>query len=50
MSDLLIVLGHVPQMIATSVMRLAHRHGIMCEIHIAVIAEELGHLEAVRYV
>ena len=32
-------------MVPATVVRLAHRHRIVCEVDIAVVAEELGHRE-----
>jgi len=43
MSDLLVVVDDVAQVVATRVMRLAHAHGVVGEIDIAVVAEELRH-------
>lgn len=34
----LIVLHHVPQVVSPSIVCLAYRHGIVCEIDIAVVA------------
>ena len=36
----LIVFHHISQMISASVMSFSHGHGIVCKVHIAVIAEE----------
>lgn len=30
-------------MVATAVVRFAHAHTVVCEVHIAVVAEELRH-------
>ena len=43
MSDLLVVVDDVAQVVATRVMRLAHAHGVVGEVDIAVVAEELRH-------
>jgi hypothetical protein len=40
---LLVVGLDVAQVVATVVVRLAHAHTIVCEVDIAVVAEELGH-------
>jgi hypothetical protein len=39
-SNLLIIVDDVTQVIATAVMRLAHTHRVMCQVHIAIIAED----------
>ena len=43
MSDLLVIVDDVAQVVATRVMRLAHAHGVVGEVDIAVVAEELRH-------
>jgi len=43
MSDLLVVVNDVAQVVATRVMRLSHAHGVVGEVDIAVVAEELRH-------
>lgn len=43
MSDLLIVVDDVAEVVASRVMRLAHAHGVVGEVDIAVVAEELRH-------
>jgi hypothetical protein len=43
MSDLLVVVYHVAQVVATGVMRLAHAHRVVGQVDIAVVAEELRH-------
>ena len=43
MADLLIVFDHVSQMISACVVSFSHRHGVVGEVHIAVVAEELRH-------
>ena len=43
MSDLLVVVDDIAQVVATRVMRLAHAHGVVGEVDIAVVAEELRH-------
>jgi len=42
-SDLLVVLDDVPQVITTAVVRFADAYGVMSEIDIAVVAEEFWH-------
>lgn len=42
-SNLLVVFCDVSQVVATSVMRLSNRHGVMREVDIAIIAEEFRH-------
>jgi hypothetical protein len=43
MSNLLVVVDDVAQVVATRVVRLADAHGIVGEVDIAVVAEELRH-------
>lgn len=43
MSYLLIVFCDIPQVVSTCVVRLSHRHGIVCKVHIAVVAKEFRH-------
>jgi len=43
MSDLLVVVDHVAQVVAAGVMRLAHAHRVVGQVDIAVVAEEFGH-------
>lgn len=38
MSDLLVVVDDIAQVVATRVMRLAHAHGVVGEVDIAVVA------------
>jgi len=45
MSNLLIILDHVPQMISSRIMCFAHTHRVMREVDIAVITKEFGHFE-----
>jgi hypothetical protein len=45
MTDLLVVVNNVAQVVASAVVRLAHAHGVVRKVHIAVVAEELGHLD-----
>lgn len=40
---LLVVCLNVAEVIAAVVVRLPHAHTVVCEINIAVVAEELGH-------
>lgn len=42
-ADLLVIVNYVSQMVSTTVVSLAHTHGIVREVDIAIIAEELGH-------
>lgn len=41
--DLFVVGLDVAKVVASVVMRLAHTHTVVCEVDIAVVAEELGH-------
>lgn len=43
MSDLLVVVDDIAQMVATGVVRLAHAHGVVGQVDIAVVAEEFRH-------
>lgn len=43
MSDLLVVVDDIAQVVATGVVRLADAHGVVGEVDIAVVAEELRH-------
>jgi hypothetical protein len=43
-ADLLVVINDVAQVVASAVVRLAHAHGVVRKVHIAVVAEEFGHL------
>lgn len=45
MADLLIVVNNITQVVATAVVCFAHAHGVVGEVDIAVVAEELRHLE-----
>ena len=47
MSDLLVVVDHIAQVIAARVMRLAHAHRVVGQVDIAVVAEEFRHVGAV---
>ena len=47
MSDLLVVVDHVAQVVAAGVMRLAHAHRVVGQVDIAVVAEEFRHGGAV---
>lgn len=42
--NLLVVGLDVAQVVATAVVRLAHAHAVVCEVHIAIVAEELRHV------
>lgn len=44
-ADLLVVVDDVAKMVATTVVGFAHRHGVVRQVDIAVIAEELWHLD-----
>lgn len=44
-TDLLVVIYDISKMVSAAVVSLAHAHGVVREVHIAVVAEELGHLE-----
>lgn len=39
----LVVVEHVPQVVPAAVVRLSHAHRVVCEVDIAVVAEELWH-------
>jgi hypothetical protein len=41
--DLLVVIDDISQVISTAVVSFSHRHGIVCQIDITVVAEELRH-------
>lgn len=43
MTDLLVVVHNISQMVTATVMGLPHAHGVMSEIDIAVVAEEFRH-------
>lgn len=43
MSDLLVVVDDIAQVVATRVVRLSDAHGVVGEVDIAVVAEELRH-------
>jgi len=43
MANLLVVVDYISQVISAGVMGLAHAHGVVCEIYIAVVAEEFWH-------
>lgn len=43
MADLLVVVDDIAQVVATGVVRLADAHGVVGEVDIAVVAEELRH-------
>lgn len=40
MTDLLIVVNNVAEVVTTTVVGFAHRHGVVCQVDIAVIAED----------
>lgn len=48
MSDLLVIVDDVAHVVAAVVVSLAHAHGVVGEVDIAVVAEEFRHLAAVR--
>jgi hypothetical protein len=39
-ADLLVVVDNVAQVVATTIMGFAHAHRVVCEVHIAVVAED----------
>jgi hypothetical protein len=43
----LIVIHYIPQMIAPAVMRLAHTHGVVREVDIAIIAWKKSHISSI---
>ena len=43
MSDLLVIVHHVAQVVAAGVVRLAHAHRVVGQVDIAVVAEEFRH-------
>ena len=43
MSDLLVVVDYIAQVVAARVMRLAHAHRVVGQVDIAVVAEEFRH-------
>jgi hypothetical protein len=47
MSNLLVVVDYIAQVVAARVMRLAHAHRVVGQVDIAVVAEELRHGGAV---
>ena len=47
MSDLLVVVDYIAQVVAARVMRLAHAHRVVGQVDIAVVAEEFRHDGAV---
>ena len=47
MSDLLVVVDYIAQVVAARVMRLAHAHRVVGQVDIAVVAEEFRHGGAV---
>ena len=42
--DLLIVVDYISEVVAATVVCFAHAHGIVGEVDVAVVAEELGHV------
>lgn len=49
-ADLLVVVYDIAQVVATAVVCFAHAHGVVGEVDIAVVAEELRHLECASLV
>ena len=47
MSNLLVVVDYIAQVVAARVMRLAHAHRVVGQVDIAVVAEEFRHDGAV---
>ena len=47
MSNLLVVVDYIAQVVAARVMRLAHAHRVVGQVDIAVVAEEFRHGGAV---
>ena len=43
MADLLVVVDDIAQMVTAGVVCFAHAHGVVSEVDIAVVAEELRH-------
>jgi hypothetical protein len=41
--NLLVVVDNVAEVVAAVVMRFSHAHRVVCEVDIAVVAEELWH-------
>lgn len=41
--DLLVIFHHVAQVVAAAVVGFAHAHAVVCQVDIAVVAEEFGH-------
>ena len=48
MTYLLIIVYDISKVVSTGVVCFAHRHGVVCEVDIAVIAEVLRHLVDLR--
>lgn len=46
-TDLLVVIDNVAEMVATAVVGLAHAHGVVREVDIAIIAKEFWHFAGV---
>lgn len=42
-TNLLVIVYNVAQVVSAAVVGLAHRHGVVREVDIAVVAKELGH-------
>jgi len=42
--NLLVVVYNVAKVVAAAVVSFAHAHAVVGEVHVAVIAEEFGHL------
>jgi hypothetical protein len=39
-TDLLVVVDDVTEVVATAIVGFAHRHGVVCQVDIAVVAED----------
>lgn len=46
MTNLLIVVDHIPEMISAGIMSLSYRHRVVGEVDIAIITEEFRHFES----
>jgi hypothetical protein len=43
MTNLLVVIDDISQVVPAAVVSLADAHGVVCKVHIAVVAKKLGH-------
>lgn len=46
-SNLLVIIDDVSQVISTAVVGLAHAHGVVRKVDVAVVAEEFRHLDGI---